>query len=826
MTPQGRISKHLLGAQRTRKGRKTMNTETGVYGSYEADKLNDKVDLHLFREQMRSLLDQIGSLKKILKDQSDEINRLNSANEQLLNIDRRMAYTQQKYRAIKNRNEEMKQTLTMQSLQNNALKAELLNLKDQLEKINKNAKEKDFHFFEMSHYHQNVQKRNEDKPERNLGNLEVAKESRVSELESKLMSSAKKNDEILVEISTLRQEIAKLETRIMNEQDSRKQGQQHMSEDLQQALSSVLLKHDLLSDDVAQLKSKLDSLVLISKYSDSSHREACKQNLSKTETESIRSSYQGEVTKNESLNDNESVSELSVETIRDVESLRRVLGKLLPSYRQYFGDSPAEAMSKSAADTSQSSKEKADRHDNSSSRGKQENEKGLSGTQMNGKLQPCKLQREKSSQEATSPELIKAPKDQLKLLKTEDDNTDFCGTSRKRIPLESTFFTGVEIINSSRDPSQYSIEKGTIGEEQLIPKISSSAANVKGASNGEESCQKNQELASTTGRYRSREALKKKAEEFINPVGAARKSSLHAFSDSHRRVQQNDCLDPDLSGKDSSESQLPELETEKCFQKESTLRHSSNCSTSTTSKRVDKTNAPLELSDPVVDLQGDQWRSLNHLAEKSKQNETCVMSRKLKEDEFSDSDLFLKEEKSSLDINQNGNDTDNFVFSESSLPALEPSELMRFVPSVSKTSNDLLLLDTEDEEQRKNAVQGYHVSPVALDEISYAERSTDSHGLSNETKQNENIFSTGKKFSPISSFIVEEHQKDHMLLMDRTNDTMKTDDKFNTKLENNSEIYPSSYDQLLDTTDVLSMIEEEISTNVSDSPHSYTKRTY
>jgi hypothetical protein len=202
------------------------------------------------------------------------------------------------------------------------------------------------------------------------------------------------------------------------------------------------------------------------------------------------------------------------------------------------------------------------------------------------------------------------------------------------------------------------------------------------------------------------------------------------------------------------------------------------------------------------------------------------MSRKLKEDEFSDSDLFLKEEKSSLDINQNGNDTDNFVFSESSLPALEPSELMRFVPSVSKASNDLLLLDTEDEEQRKNAVQGYHVSPVALDEISYAERSTDSHGLSNETKQNENIFSTGKKFSPISSFIVEEHQKDHLLLMDRTNDTMKTDDKFNTKLENNSEIYPSSYDQLLDTTDVLSMIEEEISTNVSDSPHSYTKRTY
>lgn len=846
MTTQGRISKHLLGAQRTIKGRKTMNTETGVCDSYEADKLNDKVDLHLLREQMRSLLDQIGSLKNILKDQSDEINRLNSANEQLLNVDRRMAYTQQKYRATKNRNEEMKQNLAMLAFQNNALKAEVLNLKDQLEKINQNAKEKELRIFEMNHCHQNVQKRNEDKPEHSLANLEAAKESRVSELESKLMSSAKKNDEILVEISTLRQEIAKLETRIMNEQDSRKQVQQHMSEDLQQALSSMLLKHDILSGDIAQLKSKLDSSVSLSKYSDSSHKEVFKKNLSKNDTESVRSSYQGEVANNAPINDNESVSELSVETIRDVESLRRVLGKLLPSYRQYFGDSPTATKSKAAAAASQCSKEKVEIHDNSSSRGKQENDKHLSGMQMNGKLQPCKLQRQKSSQDATPPELIKSSIDQLKSSKTEDDNTDFCGNlNRKKIPLESTFFTGIEIISSSRDPGQRSKEKGTNGKEQLMTKFSSSAAKVKDISNGEERGQKNQELSSTTVRYSSTEVLEE-GEECSNPVGAIdswttarRKNALYTSSDSNHHGQQKHCLDPDLYENDSSENQLLELEVEKRLQKEVTLRHSSNCSSTTTSKWVDNSNAA-----PIVDLQRDEWQGAHHLAAKSKQNESYVISRKLKEDDLSVSDLFQNTDKSYLDMNHNGNVTNNFACSESSsLPALEPCKLMRFGSSISKTSNDFSLLDTEDiaktKEQRDTAVPGNHVSPVAFDDIPFAERFTDSHELSNETTQNENNFSSGKKLSPISSFILEEDQNDTVFQMDITNNTTKSDDQFNTKHENKRDIYPStsseilldstsnySRDQLLETTDVLSMIEEEISTNVSNSPRSYIERTY
>jgi hypothetical protein len=852
MTTQGRISKHLLGAQRTSKGTKPMNVQTDASGSYEGDNLNDKLDLHLLRGQMKSLLDQIGSLKKILKDQSDEINRLNAANEQLSNIDRRLATTQKKYRTTKNQNEEMKQTLAMQSSQNSALKAEVRNLKNQLEKINQIAKEKDLRILEMSYCHQTPQKKNEAQPVQNLANLEVVKENRVSELENKQLFLAKKNDDILVEISALRQEIAKIETRILNEQDSRKQGQKHMSEDLQQALLSLLQKYDILSNEIAQLKIKLDTSISLSKYSDLSHKETVTKNLAVNETESIRTS---EVAKNAPLNDNESVSELSVETIRDVESLRRVLGKILPSYRQYFGDIPTESLNKETVDASQSSKDKADEPDISSSRGKQANNNHLSVRQTDRNPQHYKLQREKSIQDATPSDLITASKDQLKSSKAHYDNTDFCGTiKRKKKPLESTFFTGVEVIKvhqtelpvkSSRDPGQRSIEKGTNGEEQFI---SSSTVKVKDKNNSEERSQQNQELASAAVRYRNREVLNEgeDPDSALDSVSSApMKDKLHIFSDWDQHFVQQKCrLEPYHYGEDSLENQLPESfssqEIEESCRRESTLRHSSNSSATITSNQVGNSSALIELSTPILDLQGDQYQSANHLTAISKQRESwgnTLISGKMKEDKFSDSDLLLNKEKSNLDLNHNGNVTEGFIFSESSsVPASEPLKLMRVRSIKAKASDDVLLLDTGDiaktKEQRSTTDQGKLMSSVAFDEISFAERSTGSHELSDETSRNENVFSSGRKLIPNSSFSLEEHQNVCAFQRDGTNDITKSDE-FNANYHYNSEINPgfqsevllecaSNYatDQLLDTTDALSMIEEEISINMSDSPHS------
>jgi len=856
-----------------------MNALQAVSGGDEGDGVNDKFDLHLLRGQMKSLLDQIGSLKKILKDQSDEINRLNSANEQLSNIDRRMAYTQKKYRTTKYQNEEMKETLAMQSSENNALKAEVRNLKNQLEKINQIAKEKDLRILEMNYCHQTLQRKNEDTSAQNQANLEAAKENRVSELESKQLSLAKKNDDILVEISTLRQDIAKIETRLLNEQDSRKLGQKHMSEDLQQALSSVLKKHDILSDEITQLKTKLDTSVPLSKHSDLSHKETVTKNLGVNEIEGKRTS---EVPKNTPVNDNESVSELSVETIQDVDSLRRVLGKLLPSYRQFFGETPTESVKKEAVDASQSSKDKADKPDIISSRGKPVNDNHLSGRQTDRNLEQYKLQRQKSIHDVTPSEPITASKDQLKSFKTHNDNADFCGTiNRKKKPLESNFFTGVEVIKvhqtdlsgkSFRDPGHRSIEKGTNGEEQLMPKISSSTVKAKDKTKSEERGQRHQELASTTVGYRNKEVINKGEEDSvaqyaaqtINPdsssdsfTSALTKDTLQIFSDSEQNFVQQKCtLDPNHYGDDSLENQFPdpfssqEPVKEKSFQRESTSRHSATSSTTTTPNQVDNSSALIELSAPIVYLQDDECQSANNLSAKNKRRESLdntLISRKMKEDKFSYSDLFLNKEKSYLDLDRNGNATKGLIFSESlSVPASEPLKSMRVQSTKAKTLDGLIRLDTEDiakpKEQRNTTVQGRLISSVAFDEISFAERSSGSHELRNEnaTRQNENDFSPGRKLSPISSFSLEEHQNDRVFQMDGTNDTTKSDE-FNANYHDNFEIFPGSKsevlldstsnyatDQLLDSTatDALSVIEEEISTNVSDSPHSIVGKTY
>jgi hypothetical protein len=209
----------------------------------------------------------------------------------------------------------------------------------------------------------------------------------------------------------------------------------------------------------------------------------------------------------------------------------------------------------------------------------------------------------------------------------------------------------------------------------------------------------------------------------------------------------------------------------------------------------------------------------------------------MKEDKFSDSDLLLNKEKSNLDLNHNGNVTEGFIFSESSsVPASEPLKLMRVRSIKAKASDDVLLLDTGDiaktKEQRSTTDQGKLMSSVAFDEISFAERSTGSHELSDETSRNENVFSSGRKLIPNSSFSLEEHQNVCAFQRDGTNDITKSDE-FNANYHYNSEINPgfqsevllecaSNYatDQLLDTTDALSMIEEEISINMSDSPHS------
>jgi len=200
----------------------------------------------------------------------------------------------------------------------------------------------------------------------------------------------------------------------------------------------------------------------------------------------------------------------------------------------------------------------------------------LSGRQTDRNLEQYKLQRQKSIHDVTPSEPITASKDQLKSFKTHNDYADFCGTiNRKKKPLESNFFTGVEVIKvhqtdlsgkSFRDPGHRSIEKGTNGEEQLMPKISSSTVKAKDKTKSEERGQRHQELASTTVGYRNKEVINKGEEDSvaqyaaqtINPdsssdsfTSALTKDTLQIFSDSEQNFVQQKCtLNPNHYGDD------------------------------------------------------------------------------------------------------------------------------------------------------------------------------------------------------------------------------------------------------------------------------------
>jgi uncharacterized protein YlxP (DUF503 family) len=63
-----------------------------------------------------------------------------------------------------------------------------------------------------------------------------------------------------------------------------------MALDLQPALSSLLQKYDILSNEIAQLKIKLDTSISLSKYSDLYQKEKVMKSLAVNETKHIRTS--------------------------------------------------------------------------------------------------------------------------------------------------------------------------------------------------------------------------------------------------------------------------------------------------------------------------------------------------------------------------------------------------------------------------------------------------------------------------------------------------------------------------------------------------------
>ena len=283
------------------------------------NKDQDKLDLPFLRVQMQSLLQQIASLRKILKDhakvnqsQSEELRHLRSVNEGLESVDRRLAYTRKKYQKRMEQMEESKRIERASDAETiNALRAEVANLKTQLDDFSKVVKQKDVEIAELNKQYSKSLIPNSKVLVNEVSDLNAANENHISQLQKNQSSLLQKNIDMAAEISKLRLEMSHMKTLLASEQDCRKTGQEQMITDLQLARSSLFQRSDILSKEVAQLKNKIDSSI-----------------LAKAETRSLKSTTFN-LRNPDTLEGN--LDELSVETIHDVEGLRRAISKLAPS---------------------------------------------------------------------------------------------------------------------------------------------------------------------------------------------------------------------------------------------------------------------------------------------------------------------------------------------------------------------------------------------------------------------------------------------------------------------------------------------------------------
>lgn len=944
MAAQGRLSKHLLGAQRSSKVTRPESapTQHDVSGSCEVKIQHDKFDLQLLRGQMKNLLDQVGSLKRILKGQSDEIHRLRSANDELANADRRLSYTQKKYQAAKLQNEEMKKNLALEALQNNALRAEVANLRDQLEKMSQMVKEKESRIFEMVHPHKSLPKKNEDLSAQELTKLYAAKENRISELENKQLSLVKKNEDMLAEIAKLRREMCNVEKMLLIEQDSRKDGQQHLLKDLQLARSSLLQKHDILSDEVAHLRNKLDSSVSFAISSDTYNQMVATKNSTINDNESIGTSHQGVAMKNPTVNDYESIDELSVDTIRDVEGLRRALGKLLPSCRQFLGDTPIGSANEVISASSQSSKEKPDSHNNSSAKGKEANDEHLKLTQVDVKYQRGMAQRQITTQDVTSLKSAKnfpEHKNRLKendakcknwssiaISKVQDDPSrsskghegivDTHGIfDVKKKPLESSSFTGVEIFNAfqtelpikdGRDREQQRTEQRRAGKEQIMPKLSSSEINengfnitkVKDRAGGEDGKKLKggertaiaKHISQTTLPHNSKDTLmlvqlkdherRHSGVEFIPNAEAHQETKksipksvkgeneltsrrmqedmIH-LSDSNQHVVQKmkshygangDVKDPLEKCFDESSSP-PNLEGEITLQTESSAKFTSLEKNEDRMSKLDgpnnkfleisggfaplvdqvnvkhyKSNISVERLTPAVESEDEESQIANDLTPKNVHRESWGdavesgrISRKMRSDSFPiyDSNKWIGQENPYFDRTCNDKKSEDILSSESPSPlGSKAAKLMQMGPNEQYPSNEYTLW--ERNEGRMEDLGS-----------SFAEMLPNAFEVNNESGQNDNDLTPARKLSQASSSSLEELQNNCKFGRDVTDNTA-AHEGFEAISQYNDEIYLNTPSDVLSETarkfendgkqrdmDALSLIEEEISVNESDS---------
>jgi hypothetical protein len=907
MAAQGRLSKHLLGAQRSSKVTRPESapTQHDASGSCEVKIQHDKFDLQLLRGQMKNLLDQIGSLKRILKDQSDEIHRLRSANDELANADRRLSYTQKKYQAAKLQNEEMKKNLALEALQNNALRAEVANLNDQLEKMSQMVKEKESRIFEMVHPHKSLPKKNEDLSAQELTKLYAAKENRISELENKQLSLVKKNEDMLAEIAKLRREMCNVEKMLLIEQDSRKDGQQHLLKDLQLARSSLLQKHDILSNEVAHLRNKLDSSVSFAISSDTYNQMLATKNSTINDNESIGTSHQGVAMKNPTVNDYESIDELSVDTIRDVEGLRRALGKLLPSYRQFLGDTPIGSANEVISASSQSSKEKPDSHNNSSAKGKEANDEHLKLTQVDVKYQRGMAQRQITTQDVTSLKSAKnfpEHKNRLKendakcknwssiaISKVQDDpsqsskgNEGIVDThgifDGKKKPLESSSFTGVEIFNASQTELPITKVKDRAGGE-----------NGKKLKGGERTAIA-KHISQTTLPHNSKDTLtlvqlkdherRHSGVEFIPNAEAHQETKKNIpksvkgeneltsrrmqedmihLSDSNQHVVQKmkshygangDVKDPLEKCFDESSSP-PNLEGEKTLQTESSAKFSSFTKNEDRMSKLDnpnnkfleisggfaplvdqvnvkhyKSNISVERLTPAVESEDEESQIANDLTPKNVHRESWGdavesgrISRKMRSDSFPiyDSNKWIGQENPYFDRTCNDKKSEDILSSESPSPhGSKAAKLMQMGPNAQYPSNEYTLWERNEGRMEDLGSSFAEIFPNAFE-------------VYNENGQNDNDLTPARKLSQASSSSLEELQNNCKFGRDVIDNTV-AHEGFEAISQYNDEIYLNSQSDVLSETarkfendgkqrdmDALSLIEEEISVNESDS---------